>query len=185
MGGFIVGVIIFIAVSLFLMVWTDDVAERREERKKIKSEYDGPEFKVKNGNLYFDLDRLEMYFQRENMDTRIPVGAILKIEALERFNTESKNGSPITRALIGSLIAGGAGAVVGAASSSKGNTSIYIRKLAYRLYCRDKDQSISMYEINIAEGSSDQRNVRMYYAKFDEIGDILRDNFGLTIQHVD
>lgn len=185
MGGFVAGVIIFIAASLFLMVWTDSISRNRERHKKIKQKYDGPEYHLKNGDLYFDLDNNEIMFDGETEYYTIPAQAIFKVEAIERFNSESKNGSPIARAVIGDLLAGGVGAIVGVASSSKGNHSIYVRKLSYRLYSYWENKSTKVVELNIAEGLSDTKSIRSRYNDYDEIGDILRDNFGLTIQHVD
>lgn len=144
----------------------------------------GPKYKLNGATVYFDLENKRMLVV--NDDRRclsIPSSYITNVFAIERVNTTSHQGHAISRAIVGDIIAGGAGAIVGAASANKGS-SLYIRKLAYRISIADEENDYTIY-LNIAECIDNPSIIKYRYERFDEIGDILRFNFGLTIQHVD
>lgn len=178
-------IIIIVAVILgigYLALRKSDA----DMRKNLVKDYPGPYFYLVNGKIHFDLQHRRMLFLSNSSMyySDLDRDTMYNVQAIERANEESSNGHPISRAVLGGLIAGGAGAIVGAVSGVGNRTNIYLRKLEYRFNVRT-DDGVEVIHLIIADGVSDSKIIRERYEKFDKIGELLRSNLGVSIQHVD
>lgn len=175
--------IILLLGAIFLIATFKSDAEMR---KKLVKDYPGPSFYLVNGKLHFDLQHRRMLFLSNSGDYYWDLGrdTMFNVQAIERANEESSNGHPISRAVLGGLIAGGAGAIVGAVSGVGNTKKVYLRRLEYRFNVSNSN-GIETVHLIIADGVSDPKIVRERYEKFDKIGELLRSNLGVSIQHVD
>lgn len=178
----ILWIIVLLGAIFLIAIFKSDA----EMRKKLVKDYPGPSFYLVNGKLHLDLQHRRMLFLSNSGDYyfNLDRDTMYNVQAIERANEESSNGHPISRAVLGGLIAGGAGAIVGAVSGVGNRTNIYLRKLEYRFNVRIDDR-VEVIHLIIADGVSDPKIVRKRYEKFDKIGELLRSNLGVSIQHVD
>lgn len=179
----ILWIIVLLGAIFLIAIFKSDA----EMRKKLVKDYPGPSFYLVNGKLHFDLKNRRMLFLSNSGDYYFNLDRemIFNVTAIERANEESRNGHPISRAVLGGIIAGGAGAVVGAISGVGSHTNIYLRRLEYSFSVHTGNGNVDVVHLIIADGLSDQKLIRERYEKFDKIGELLRSNVGVSIQRVD
>lgn len=183
----IVVLVVILAWIFFILVRFVDTDTDTAEDREFKKEYPGPCFYLDNGKLYFDTNNRRFLFSTKdgNYYYNINSDNMFNVQSIERLNEESRNGHPISRAVVGGLLAGGAGAIVGAVSGSGNKSKVYLRRLEYLFNARMEDDSVKTIRLVVASCVSDPDAIRSSYGKFDRIGDLLRLNIGVDIQHVD
>lgn len=178
---------VILAWVVFILVKFVDTDTDATEDREFKKKYPGPCFYLDNGKVYFDTNNRRLlfvtkdghYYHNMNSDN------MFNVQSIERLNEESRNGHPISRAVVGGLLAGGAGAIVGAVSGAGNKSRVYLRRLEYSFNILMEDNSIKTIRLIVASCLSDPDAIRSSYSAFDSIGDLLRSNIGVDIQHVD
>lgn len=183
----IVVLVVILACVLFFIVRIADA----QEDKAFKDEYPGPIFNLANGKLFFDLEHNRIMFSSDDgrYYKNIKGDNMFNVRSSEIINEESRNGHPISRAVVGGLLAGGVGAIVGAVSGVGTKAKIYLRlEYSFETYLNDGDGGddyIKTIQLLVVRGVSDPNNIRQQYNKFNKIGDLLQSNLGVAIQRVD
>ena len=183
----IVVLVAILAWVIFILVRFVDTDNNAAEDREFKKSYPGPCFYLDNGKVYFDKNNRRLLFATKdgNYYHNMNSGNMFNVQSIERLNEESRNGHPISRAVVGGLLAGGAGAIVGAVSGAGNKSRVYLRRLEYLFNIRMEDESIETIRLIVASCVSDPDEIRRSYSAFDSIGELLRLNIGVDIQHVD
>ena len=183
----IVVLVVILAWVIFILVRFVDTDTNAAEDREFKKSYPGPCFYLDNGKVYFDKNNRRLLFATKdgNYYHNMNSGNMFNVQSIERLNEESRNGHPISRAVVGGLLAGGAGAIVGAVSGAGNKSRVYLRRLEYLFNIRMEDESIETIRLIVASCVSDPDEIRRSYSAFDSIGELLRLNIGVDIQHVD
>lgn len=183
----IVVLVVILAWVIFILVRFVDTDTNAAEDREFKKSYPGPCFYLDNGKVYFDKNNRRLLFATKdgNYYHNMNSGNMFNVQSIERFNEESRNGHPISRAVVGGLLAGGAGAIVGTVSGAGNKSRVYLRRLEYLFNIRMEDESIETIRLIVASCVSDPDEIRRSYSAFDSIGELLRLNIGVDIQHVD